>query len=69
MPTIHKVVPIQELVTLPSFWQSPAGREAEFAVSLQSALDQMAGDGWEFVTTYGGVGSGYLIFRRNKPVT
>lgn len=68
MPTIHKVVPIQEVVTLPSYWQSPAGKESEFAASLQSALDKMAGDGWEFVAPYGVIGSAYLIFRR-KPVT
>lgn len=68
MQNIHKVVSIQQLVALPSYWQSPAGRESEFAASLESALDRMTSDGWEFVATYGGVGSAYLIFRRNEPL-
>jgi hypothetical protein len=39
----------------------------EFAASLTAALKQMAGEGWELVTTYGyhqHTGPGYAIFQR-----
>jgi hypothetical protein len=67
MSKSYTVVRVQDLVALPALLQWPEAKEQNFAANLQDALNQQASEGWEFVCTYGGVGSIYLIFRRERP--
>jgi hypothetical protein len=63
---IYKVVRVQDAIELPSQLQSAEAKEKQFAVSLEEALNRTSGEGWDFVSSYGGVGSAYLIFSRNS---
>jgi hypothetical protein len=71
MAESFKVVRFQDLVDSPSFWQTPANREAEFRKLLEEALNRMAAEGWAFTETYGNAigGGGYFIFRRQEPTS
>ena len=69
MPTVHKVVGVQNLVQMPPFWHLGVDKDNKFATGLEAALDKMASEGWELVSAYGGLGSGYFIFRRDEPGT
>jgi hypothetical protein len=62
MHPVFKVVRVEDLVVLPTEWQRAVAKEHQFAKSLEAALNQMAEEGWTFVSTYGGAGSAYLIF-------
>ena len=64
MAESYRVVRVQDLVQLPSFWQSGASKEEQFARALEEALNRQAAQGWSLVASHGGVGSAYLIFRR-----
>jgi hypothetical protein len=61
-----KVVRAQDLIELPSYWQLTSTKEAKCAESLEDALNRMSREGWHFVSTFGGMGSAYLIFQSDQ---
>jgi hypothetical protein len=63
----YQVVPMSRLMEWPSQLTPYPQYDDEFVANLTTALKQMAGEGWELVSTYeyhNNSGPGYAVFKR-----
>jgi hypothetical protein len=66
--TRYKVIPLTELLKLPSDWQWPSTWRDEFCEKFEQALNRMAKEGWLYVDKFdwsnqGDVYNVMIVFR------
>ncbi len=62
----YTVVPMGDLVESPKWLSLADTKMKEIAASLTKGLNDRDSEGWELVTIYATVGTGFAVFRKER---